>query len=81
MASAPCAPWPKSSGANQRPYDEGMLSLNDKQLGAVVAGAADLSPDKRAAYLERVAAHLSIRCGDGDVATAVQVARDGFVHK
>jgi hypothetical protein len=50
----------------------------------VVAGAADLPPDKRAAYLERVAAHLEIRCGrfnDGDVANAVQVARNGLVQK
>jgi hypothetical protein len=51
------------------------LSLNDRQL---MAGAANLPPDKRAAYLERIAAHLQIRCGrfnDGDVANAVQSAR------
>jgi hypothetical protein len=53
-------------------------------LETVVAGAADLPPDKRAAYLERVAAHLQIRCGrfdDGDVAEAVQAARNGLAQK
>jgi hypothetical protein len=61
-----------------------MLSLNDKQLGDVVAGAADLPADKRTAYLERIAAHLQIRCGrfnDGEVANAVQSARNGLVQK
>jgi len=36
------------------------------------------------AYLERVAAHLQIRCGrfdDGDVAEAVQAARNGLAQK
>ena len=49
-----------------------------------MAGVADLPPDKRAAYLERVAAHLQIRCGrfdDGDVAEAVQAARNGLAQK
>jgi hypothetical protein len=61
-----------------------MLSLNDNQLNAVVAGATDLPPDKRAAYLERVAAHLQIRCGrfnDEDVVSAVQMARNGLAQK
>jgi hypothetical protein len=61
-----------------------MLSLNDRQLFAVLSGAQSLPQDKRDIFLERVAAHLKIRCGrvnDGDVATAVQVARDGLVHK
>jgi hypothetical protein len=61
-----------------------MLSLNDKQLGAVVAGAADLPQDKRATYLDRISAHLQIRCGrftDHDVVEAVQLARAGLAQK
>jgi hypothetical protein len=56
-----------------------MLSLNDKQLADVLAGAADLPTEKRTAYLERIAATLQIRCGrfgDSDVANAVQAARN-----
>ena len=48
-----------------------MLSLNDRQLQIVLAGAATLPSEKRNAYLERIAAHLVVRCGrfgDSDVA-------------
>jgi hypothetical protein len=61
-----------------------MISFNDKQLSNVVAGASDLPADKRAAYLERVAAHLQIRCGrftDLDVEKAVTLARNGLAQK
>ena len=46
--------------------------LTNKQFEIVAAFAQPLPPDKRAVFLERVAARLNLcgRFGDGDVADA-----------
>jgi hypothetical protein len=38
-----------------------MLALSDAQMEAVMTAAADLSVEKRSAFLERVAARLKLR--------------------
>jgi hypothetical protein len=53
-----------------------MLSLTDRQLGDCRGRCCGPPPDKRAVYLERVAAF-----DDGDVAEAVQAARNGLAQK
>jgi hypothetical protein len=61
-----------------------MLSFDDKQLHAVLAGAQSLPQDKRNDYLARIEAHLGIRCGrrfdDNDVTEAIALARNGLAH-
>jgi hypothetical protein len=38
-----------------------MFSLSDSQLVAVMDAAADLPPDKRSTFLERIAARIRLR--------------------
>lgn len=39
----------------------GMISLSDRQLDIVTAGARLLKPEKRDTYLQRIAAMLKLR--------------------
>jgi len=60
------------------------VSLSDHQLSLVMTAARALPPEKRSDYLQRVAAHLQIRCGrysDADVGFATQQALRGLVHE
>ena len=60
-----------------------MISLSDHQLDIVSRAAAALPVEKRSDYLQRVAAHLHIRCGrytDSDVADAAQAALANLIH-
>ena len=62
-----------------------MISLSDAQLQTVMLAAASLEPEKRGVYLQRVSAHLSLKCGtrftDGDVAVAAQAALHGLIQQ
>ena len=61
-----------------------MVSLSDMQLQTVMLAAGTLPPEKRGVYLQRIAAHLQIRCGkftDQDVVTAAQSALAGLLHE
>ena len=54
-----------------------MISLSDRQLDIVVRSAAQLPPEKRSAYLERVAGPLQRQAGhigDDDVSKAVEMS-------
>jgi hypothetical protein len=56
---------------------------SDKQLDTVMLLGRGLEPEKRGAYLERVAAHLQIRLGrysDNDVATAARMALNSLTQ-
>jgi hypothetical protein len=57
-----------------------MLALSDVQLVIVMDAAADLSPEKRAVFLERVAARLQLRGSftADDLAKAIRVALQGL---
>ena len=60
-----------------------MISLSDHQLEIVSRAAATLPVEKRSDYLQRIAAHLQIRCGrytDTDVADAAQAALAGLMQ-
>ena len=61
-----------------------MIGLTDNQLQTIMLAAGTLPPEKRGTYLQRVSAHLTLKCGtrftDGDVAVAVQSALQGLVH-
>jgi hypothetical protein len=60
-----------------------MISLNDSQLQTVMSAAADLDPEKRPLYLERVGAMLAMRrpFSDDDVVDVVSLALCGLAHK
>ena len=54
-----------------------MISLSDRQLDIVTHTAGLLPIEKRGDYLQRVVAHLQIRCGkftDRDVSDAAHAA-------
>jgi hypothetical protein len=57
-----------------------MLSLTDQQLQTVTNAARDVPQEKRAQYLERVAAMLALRrpFSDGDVADVCGLAVTGL---
>jgi hypothetical protein len=59
-----------------------MLALSDDQLATVMIAAADLSPEKRAVFLERVAARLHLRGSftSDDLAKAISAALVGLIH-
>jgi hypothetical protein len=57
-----------------------MIGLTDNQLQTIMLAAGALPPEKRGVYLQRIAAHLQIRCGrftDQDVAMALH----GLIHE
>lgn len=62
-----------------------MISLNDAQLKVVMAAASQIPHEKRAQFLERIAAMLTLRgrghFTDNDVADAVKLALVGMVHE
>ena len=62
-----------------------MISLNDSQLGTVMAAAARVPHEKRAQFLERISAMLTFRgrghFRDDDVAEVTQLALVGLVHE
>jgi hypothetical protein len=62
-----------------------MLSLNDAQLKTLMTFAADIPPDKRSTFLERVGAMLALRgCGhfnDADVQDVAALALRGLIHR
>jgi hypothetical protein len=62
-----------------------MISLSDGQLRIVMAVAADLTPEKRDLYLQRLGAMLALRgCGhfnDSDVAEAAKLALHGLIQQ
>jgi len=60
-----------------------MLALSDSQLETLMTFAADIPPDKRSTFLERVGAMLAVRgrghFNDDDVAEVAQLALTGLV--
>ena len=60
-----------------------MISLSDGQLQIVTRAAANLSPEKRGVFLERIAGELERRgrFTDADVAAAAQRALSGLVQE
>ena len=62
-----------------------MISLSDAQLKTVMAAAAHVPHEKRAQFLERIAAMLKLRgrghFNDRDVADAVARALNGMTHQ
>jgi hypothetical protein len=62
-----------------------VISLSDQQLDTIVTLARQLGPEKRDAYLQRIAADLAVRHGfrftDADVSAAAQAALQGLVHQ
>jgi hypothetical protein len=62
-----------------------MISLNDAQLKTVMAAASQVPHEKRAQFLERIAAMLKLRgrghFSDGDVGDTVKLALVGLVHE
>jgi hypothetical protein len=60
-----------------------MLGLSDAQLQTLMTFAADIPPDKRSTFLERVGAMLAVRgrghFNDDDVAEVAQLALTGLV--
>jgi hypothetical protein len=59
-----------------------MLALTDDQLRVVMTAAADLPPDKRDVFLQRVAARLGLhpRFTAADLDKAIRVALQGLTH-
>jgi len=59
-----------------------MISLSDNQLQTVMTAAGPLALEKRACFLERIAAQFGCvrRPSDGDVEAAVRAALKGLVH-
>jgi hypothetical protein len=60
-----------------------MLALSDTQLTVVMAAASGLPVEKRALFLERVAARLAL-CGrftDADLDDAVHTALCGLIQE
>jgi hypothetical protein len=62
-----------------------MVSLSDSQLRTLMTAAADMLPEKRSMFLERVGAMLAMRgrghFNDDDVADVVALASCGLVHR
>jgi hypothetical protein len=62
-----------------------MVSLSDSQLQNLMAAAANMPPEKRSMFLERVGAMLALRgrrhFDDADVADVVALASAGLVHR
>jgi len=61
----------------------GMISLSDSQMQAVMTAAADLAPEKRSVFLERLAAMLNMkgrRFTDADLIAMAELARTGLAH-
>jgi hypothetical protein len=62
-----------------------MLALSDSQLRTLMTSAADIPPEKRSMFLERVAAMLAMRgrghFDDGDVADVAKLALTGLAHQ
>jgi hypothetical protein len=62
-----------------------MISLSDRQLDIVSQAARALPPEKRGAYLERIAADLPVRhgyrCSDTDVSAAAQAALTSLMQR
>jgi len=60
-----------------------MISLSDHQLDVVTTAARGLSIEKRAVFLERVAAMLNMRrpFNDADVVDVVGLALCGLAHE
>ena len=60
-----------------------MLSLTDQQLQTVTNAARDVPTEKRAQYLERVAAMLAMRrpFADADVVDVVALASRGLIQQ
>ena len=61
------------------------LALTDSQLKTLMTFAADISPDKRSTFLERVGAMLAMRgrghFNDDDVAEVTKLASTGLVRE
>jgi hypothetical protein len=60
-----------------------MLGLSDAQLQAVMVAAADLEQEKRALFLERLAARLQLhgtRFTGADLDKAMKLALTGLIH-
>ena len=61
------------------------FGLSDAQLESVMAIAADITPEKRTVFLERVGAMLAIRrrahFDDGDIAEVASLASTGLVRR
>jgi hypothetical protein len=62
-----------------------MLALSDSQLRTLMTFAADIPPDKRSTFLERVGAMLAVRgrghFNDDDVAEVAKLALTGLVRQ
>jgi|RhiMethySRZTD1v2_1073278.scaffolds.fasta_scaffold2683103_2 hypothetical protein len=61
-----------------------MLSLNDAQLAAVMRAAANVPPEKRSLYLERIGAILNMRgrrFTDDDLVEITKLACTGLVRQ
>jgi hypothetical protein len=60
-----------------------MLALSDTQLAIVMTAAGGLAVEKRALFLERVAARLQLhgRFTDADLDDAVRTALSGLIQE
>jgi hypothetical protein len=62
-----------------------MIALNDTQLKLLMAAAENIPHEKRAQFLERIAAMLKLRgrghFNDDDVSEAVARALNGMTHQ
>jgi hypothetical protein len=62
-----------------------MLALSDSQLKTLMTFAADIPPDKRSMFLERVGAMLAMRgrghFNDEDVADVARLALTGLTRQ
>jgi hypothetical protein len=60
-----------------------MVSLSDHQLQIIMATAADIDPERRDLYLQRVGAMLRMRhkFTNGDVADVASLAASGLVQQ
>ena len=61
-----------------------MVALSDFQLKTLMTFAADIPPDKRSTFLERVSAMLALRgrghFNDADVADVAKLAMAGLIQ-
>jgi len=60
-----------------------MLNLSDNQLQTIMATAANIDPDRRDVYLQRIGMMLKLkgRFDDRDVADTAKLAACGLVHR
>jgi hypothetical protein len=60
-----------------------MIPLTDRQLKTVMDTAANVSPDRRGVFLERVGAMLKVRgrFDDSDVSEVCGLAGCGLIHR